>query len=153
MKTVSIVILLIVIAVGVFSFTNNSQDNVVEEAVNNEVREEQEVAIAKESDLSNGLYTKYKGDLEQYENKDIILFFKASWCPSCRALDGDIKSSLSDIPENVVLLELDYDTETELKRKYGVTTQHTLVQVDTEGNMIKKWSGGNRLEDLLSQID
>lgn len=102
---------------------------------------------------SQGIYDVYNGDLNQYEDKDIVLFFKASWCPSCRALDKDIKESLTDIPEDLVLLELDYDKETESKKKYGVTTQHTLVQVDDSGNLIKKWSGGNKLENILEQLN
>jgi hypothetical protein len=52
----------------------------------------------------------------------------------------------------VTILKTDYDKETELKKKYGVTYQHTLVQVDKSGNMIKKWSGGGTLDNLLSQI-
>ena len=168
MKTVSILVLLIILVVGILSFTGNSQDELVQEKVveemqnevqnnveemQNEAQNNQDTEIAPEAELSSGLYTEYSGNLAQYVDKDIVLFFKAAWCPSCRALDNDIKSNLGDIPENVVLLELDYDTETELKKKYKVTTQHTLVQVDTEGNLINKWSGGNRLEDVLSQIN
>ncbi len=40
----------------------------------------------------------------------------------------------------------------DLKKKYGVTYQHTLVQVDAAGNTIKKWSGGNTLSSVLSMI-
>jgi hypothetical protein len=49
-------------------------------------------------------------------------------------------------------LKVDYESSTELKKKYGVTYQHTLVQVDAQGNMITKWSGGNTLESLLEKI-
>jgi len=84
--------------------------------------------------------------------QDVVLFFHASWCPSCRALNGDIEKNVGAIPAGVTILKTDYDKETELKKKYGVTTQHTLVQVDKDGNLIKKWSGGSKLENLLSQV-
>lgn len=55
------------------------------------------------------------------------------------------------IPENMVLMKTDYDTYTELKKKYGVTYQHTFVQVDENGNELTKWNGGgvNELEANL----
>ena len=52
----------------------------------------------------------------------------------------------------MTILKLDYDSEIELKEKYGVRIQHTLVQVDNEGNPITGWTGGNRLTDILSKI-
>ena len=83
----------------------------------------------------------------------MVLFFHASWCPSCRALNEDIEKNINLIPAGTTILKTDYDKETELKKKYGVTTQHTLVQVDEDGNLIEKWSGSSKLEDLLSKIN
>jgi thioredoxin 1 len=83
---------------------------------------------------------------------DVVLFFHASWCPSCRALNASIEESMASIPQGLTILKADYDKETELKKKYGVTSQHTLVQVDKDGNMIKKWSGGSKLESIVSQL-
>jgi hypothetical protein len=40
-------------------------------------------------------------------------------------------------------LKTDYDSNNELKKKYGVTYQHTFVQIDSNGNMITKWNGGD----------
>ncbi len=82
----------------------------------------------------------------------VVLFFRASWCPSCRALDADIKAKLSQIPQNILILDVNYDTYKDLKKQYGVTYQHTLVQVDAFGNMIAKWNGSPELGDLLKQI-
>jgi thiol-disulfide isomerase/thioredoxin len=113
-----------------------------------EMMKKDETAMAK-----SGSYVAYSADkLAMAATGDVVLFFHASWCPSCRGLDSDINKNLQSIPENVTILKLDYDKETELKKKYGVTSQHTLVQVDKDGNMIKKWSGGSSLSALLSQI-
>ncbi|MFZ2149840.1 MAG: thioredoxin family protein [Minisyncoccia bacterium] len=83
---------------------------------------------------------------------DVVLFFRASWCPTCRAVDSDIKANLSQIPSNLTILDINYDTATALKQKYGVTYQHTFVQVDKDGNMIKKWSGSPTLSALVSEV-
>ncbi|TSC66418.1 MAG: thioredoxin [Candidatus Berkelbacteria bacterium Gr01-1014_85] len=83
---------------------------------------------------------------------DVVLFFHAPWCPTCRALNSDIEKNLGSIPATVTILKTDYDTETSLKQKYGVTTQHTLVQVNQDGALIKKWSGSSKLTNLLAEL-
>ena len=82
----------------------------------------------------------------------VILFFRASWCPTCRVVDADIKANLSKIPENLTILDVDYDNSTALKQKYGVTYQHTFVQVDASGTLIKKWSASPTLAAIVSQV-
>jgi len=88
----------------------------------------------------------------QADEGPVVLFFKATWCPSCQALDADIKENLEDIPENVTILEVDYDEYTDLRKQYGVTTQHTLVQIDENGDAIQKWSGGSTLDTVLAKL-
>lgn len=110
----------------------------------------------KESEMpaqAAGSYQAYNQSLlSKAETGDVVLFFHASWCPSCRSLNTSIESNLSSIPANVTILKTDYDKETDLKKKYGITYQHTMVQVDKDGNLIKKWSGSPNLASLLSQI-
>lgn len=87
------------------------------------------------------------------EDGDVILFFHAPWCPSCRALESDIEANLSEIPDGVHLLKTDYDSETDLKKKYGVVRQHTLVQVDSNGDKIVTFTGlSNTLAQVITQI-
>lgn len=81
-----------------------------------------------------------------------LIFFAADWCPTCQTLKRDINANLGNIPANVTILEADYDSETDLRREYGVTLQHTLVEVDSEGNLIQKWTGGNTLDALLERV-
>ena len=83
---------------------------------------------------------------------DVVLFFRASWCPTCRAVDTDIKANLSKIPSDLTILDVNYDDSTALKQKYSVTYQHTFVQVDKDGNQIKKWSGSPTLSTLVAEI-
>ena len=86
------------------------------------------------------------------DSHDVVLFFRASWCPSCKAVDADIKAHLQDIPATLTVLDVDYDNSAELKQKYGVTYQHTFVQVDAQGNLIAKWSGSPTLSSLVAKV-
>lgn len=100
-----------------------------------------------------GMYAPYEASKLAIANTgDVVLFFKASWCPSCRALDADLKASSEAIPEGLTILEVDYDNSAAMKQQYGVTTQHTLVQVDASGQLIKKWSGGSTLASVVAQV-
>lgn len=79
-----------------------------------------------------------------------VLFFHATWCPSCRATDADIVKNLARIPANVVIFRTDYDTQAALKKQYGITSQHTFVLVDGSGKALKKWAGG-KLSTIITQ--
>lgn len=48
---------------------------------------------------------------------------------------------------------MNYDDEAELRKIYGVTTQHTFIQIDNNGKLIKKWTGSASLSELLAQIE
>ncbi|MEK7631940.1 MAG: thioredoxin family protein [Patescibacteria group bacterium] len=72
-----------------------------------------------------------------------VLYFHANWCPVCRVLEPDLRANISTFPSDVTILKVDYDHETALKQQYGVTYQHTFVQVDANGVERKQWSGGD----------
>lgn len=80
-----------------------------------------------------------------------ILFFHASWCPTCKALNDELNEKISTLPTDIVIFKTDYDTYTELKQKHGVTIQHTLVQVDMQGNEVSKWVGGN-VDTIMQKV-
>ncbi len=91
-----------------------------------------------------GTYIDYsKEDYELNRDNKRVLFFHASWCPYCQAADREFNANPGEIPEDVVLFKVDYDTEKELIEKYGITYQHTFVLVDEDGNEITKWNGGD----------
>jgi thiol-disulfide isomerase/thioredoxin len=127
---------------------NNAPDNM--ETGDTIMKEE---GMEKSDVMMKGSYEAYAPEkLAKAETGDVVLFFHASWCPSCRGLNASIESNGATIPEGITILKTDFDKETELKKKYGVTYQHTLVQVSADGTMIKKWSGSPSLERLLSEI-
>lgn len=110
-------------------------------------------AVTQTAQTQPGTYEAYDAaKLVRAETGKVVLFFRAPWCPTCRGLDADIKANNNAIPSGVTILDVDYDTSTALKQKYGVTYQHTLVQVDAQGNQIAKWTGSSSLGDLVRQI-
>lgn len=97
----------------------------------------------------SGVYANYDASLVG-KTDDTVLFFHAGWCPSCQAADKAITSG--NVPEGLSILKTDFDSSTDLRKKYGVTGQHTFVQVDADGELIKKWVGGNSVDDIVSKV-
>jgi len=159
-KNIGIIIgIVVIVGIGFFAFygekteKQNTVSGVQNKAMTNEVETSGQLNTQEAVKAGAGSYEAYSPEkIARADTGDVVLFFHASWCPSCRALNGDIEKNVGAIPAGVTILKTDYDKETELKKKYGVTTQHTLVQVDKDGNLIKKWSGGSKLENLLSQV-
>ncbi|MBM6403004.1 thioredoxin family protein [Phycicoccus sp. CSK15P-2] len=81
----------------------------------------------------------YDADPSAYEDTKVVLFFHADWCPSCRATEAAIAEK--GVPAGLTVVEVDYDSETDLRKQYGITQQHTFVQVDGSGAELGKWSG------------
>lgn len=103
--------------------------------------------------MKSGRYEPFAADkIKQATKGPVVLFFKASWCPTCKAVDADIRKNADSLPTGTVILEVDYDNSSELKKKYGVTYQHTFVQVDPSGALVTKWSGSPTLASLLTNI-
>lgn len=70
----------------------------------------------------------------------MILFFYAPWCPLCRASEEVLNEALPSLGGGVIWMKVDYDTEAELKKKYGVTYQDTFVLIDATGEVVSKKS-------------
>ena len=89
---------------------------------------------------------------EADSDKQRWLYFHAEWCPACRALHADINDNLGDIPENVIIYKIEYDDNQGLRQQYGVTTQTTVVSVDSAGDKIELYNAYST-PDLASVIE
>lgn len=129
-------------------------DDMIEKVGDNMMKDEDEkMEEDKMMKESAGTYEDYSASKLALANEGkVVLFFKANWCPTCNAVDKDIKANLSNVPSGTHILKVDYDNSTELKKKYGITYQHTFVQVDSSGNQIAKWAGSPTLKALVSNI-
>ncbi|MBN9037533.1 MAG: redoxin family protein [Rhizobiales bacterium] len=71
-----------------------------------------------------------------------VVFFFASWCPNCRATVTELNARWADVDPDITLVIADYDKETALKGKFGVTYQDTFVLLDQNGAAVKSWNSG-----------
>lgn len=103
-----------------------------------EVAEPAETAEPTEEPAASvpGDYVDYEPGIIEATPGTKALFFHASWCPKCRALEEDILAS--EIPDNFTIIKVDFDTATELRQRYAVTLQTTIVYVDDDGAALAK---------------
>lgn len=143
-------------SMGKEAMMSNEEDAMMQKETGAMMEKKDESAMMQKDEsamIAKGSYEAYAPEkLAKAENGDVVLFFRASWCPTCSALDADIKANSASIPNGLTILDVDYDKSSDLKKKYGVTTQHTLVQVDASGNLIAKWQGGSTLSALMSKV-
>ncbi len=169
-KTLLIILAVIILGVGIW-FGISKQESPMGEIMSDEEITTGEMEMPtqdadpaiKETEVimeDSGQMMETAGTYEEYSAEKIalagegkvVIFFHATWCPTCRAADKNITENITSIPAGVHILKANYDNETALRQKYGVTTQHTFVQVDADGEMITKFSGQRKLSDILSSV-
>lgn len=82
-----------------------------------------------------GSYEEYSESAVAEADGRVLLFFHASWCPQCRAIEDDIRTE--GVPAGVTILHVDYDSNQALRQRYGVTLQTTFVEVDSAGDPLQ----------------
>lgn len=133
-------IILLIISLPVFS-RGQSEDSPKMEGV----MIESSIAMEEESELPFIEYKDIEHAMMLAESKPTVLFFNASWCPSCKSARENFEANSADFV-NINLVLVDYDHSADLQKKYGVTYQHTFVQIASDGEAIVKWNGGGTKE-------
>lgn len=154
-----IVVVLLIVAGGVLLFTGNgSQADTGVPQAETVTQVTPTVGTAVQADSGRERYVPFtEAAFAAAVSGRRVLFFYASWCPTCRPADADLQQRTADIPADVTVIRVNYndpDTdqeEKELARTYGITYQHTFVQIDAAGKKVTTWNGGQTAE-LLSNI-
>ena len=111
----------------------STPDAMADETEAPEASADDEAADADAAD-AEGAYLDYEDGVIEATAGPKALFFHASWCPKCRALDEDLRAE--GAPDGLTVFKVDYDSRTDLRQRYGVTIQTTIVFVDDTGEMI-----------------
>ncbi len=97
-------------------------------------------------------YATYSAAPADYAGTNTVLFFSATWCPTCQITEKDIAANMDALPDNLTLVHVDYDSAGDLRKRYEIRVQHTFVQVDSSGTAIKSWTGSPTVADIQSKV-
>lgn len=154
---VGIVVAVILLGLGAyFVFASPAKKDDWQPQASNEATQGTQSAMntdstAQSKSMAKGSYQVYEPSKLALANEgQVVLFFNAKWCPDCQRANSNFQKE--PIPDGITILSVDYDKYTDLKKKYGVTYQHTFVQVDSSGKQIKKWSASYTVADVEKNI-
>lgn len=157
-KIFGLVIGVVVIGGGLWWFWGRSDDASKMMAEKETMMPEKKMDESGDAMMNKGTYVEYgPGVLEGSKATKRVLFFYASWCPNCKPADAEFRDRMSEIPAGATVIRVNYSdpstdqAEKDLATKYGVTYQHTFVQIDQDGNAVTKWNGG-KLAELQKNI-
>jgi len=106
--------------------------------------------LEKESS-NNRWYKNYSPEnLKNATEQNIILFFHADWCPTCKSFEKKVLTET--IPEDILILKVNYDKELELRKKYNIVTQTSFVLVDNKWNLVKRWIWWRWIDSIITKI-
>jgi thiol-disulfide isomerase/thioredoxin len=96
-------------------------------------------------------YTPAAFDAARDAGKSIVVVVHASWCPTCRAQKPILaKLEGEEALASVVVFHVDFDTQKDALRRFGVRTQSTLVAF--KGAAEKARSVGDTDARSISQL-
>ncbi len=110
-------------------------------------------ATKKSPDLPSGGYidyADYRSDPQAYAAGDVVLFFNATWCPTCQEATGNLEGA--QFPDGLTVVSVDYDANLQLRKEYGVTTQHTFIQVGPDGQELAKFTGATTVPQIEGEL-
>ncbi len=140
-KTLAIVVaILLTIGGGVaYLLSSSSEDTPPAQTQQTQDTSPQNTATPERSTTIQqpGAYINYSASAIADTPGTKLLFFHAPWCPQCRDLESDIKST--GVPTGTTIIKVDYDTSQSLRQKYGVTLQTTIVRIDDQGELVSKF--------------
>jgi thiol-disulfide isomerase/thioredoxin len=97
-------------------------------------------------------YETYSAAPEKYSASNVVLFYNAYWCSTCKAARDGFESGIGDIPEDLTIVLVDFDENTEMRKKHDVIVQHTFIQIDSAGNELQRWYGSTTVAEIEAKI-
>lgn len=97
-------------------------------------------------------YETYSTAPEKYSASNVVLFYNAYWCSTCKAARDGFEAGLSEMPEDLTIVLVDFDENTEMRKKHDVIVQHTFIQIDSAGKELQRWYGSTTVAEIVEKI-
>lgn len=110
---------------------------------------------------SSASYVPYDADAYRKalsEGKVVYLEFYAAWCPDCRAYEPRLNEAFARMAadgkyDGVAGFKVNFDTQEDLKREFGIVAQHTHVIIGKDGQVAVKSREVWSIDELMAQLE
>lgn len=141
-KKLGIILVFLALASGAIAFTAlNSDDNETANTGTTSQVSSPQASSAQtnatntaENAETSGSFVDYSEDALANAEGQKVLFFHAPWCSQCRSIEAGIESD--GVPTGFTIIKVDYDSNQDLRAKYGVKLQTTFVKLDENNEKI-----------------
>lgn len=76
-----------------------------------------------------------------------LLKFGATWCKPCHAQDEELKRVTCPYTP------VDVEQDTDMANEYGIRSVPTLILLDDENNILRRWSGFTKAEVINQEVE
>ncbi len=148
----SLIALLVVGVIAVTAYSSLASDEAEEVAHSSTTTMMEDSSKPQMAALGLQEYSKSAYEKALSDGKTVLLDFHADWCPTCVENAPKLESALSQLNDSsIIAFKANYDTESELKRQFGIYSQASFILLK-EGKVVQKAFGPLSVEqfkDLL----
>jgi thioredoxin-related protein len=89
------------------------------------------------------------------ENRSMMLFFTASWCPWCHKMEDETlnQEEVASSLRRFVCMKIDVDKYRDIALAYAVSSLPRTIVINTHDEMVGDWLGYRDVEQFLDLLD
>lgn len=112
-----------------------------------------EAELTEDSETGNYItIEQFQAAGDAYQDSKVVLFFNAGWCSTCKKARDNFEADFGKIPADLLIVIVNFDDSDELRKKHEVIVQHTFVELDAQGETLKKWYGSVSVDEVLAKL-